>query len=185
MPLCGVIGVPLAILIGLPALRLRGFFLALATLAFMIAAESWLFTQSFLSTRNDVERGVLRTDLSQPAFYVSLFFAALVFALTWNIKRTKVARAFHAIRDSENTAISMGIDPIRYKLLAFALSGFIAGVAGGSFGYMALKVTPGSFTFFLSLSFITYAVIAGLALLSGSVLVPILFVLLPALTANP
>ena len=185
MPLSGLIGVPLAVIVGIPALRLRGFFLALATLAFMVAAESWLFTQSYLSTRNDVTRGVLRDDLSQPSFYVSLFCAALVFIGVRNLGRTRVARAFHAIRDSENTAISMGIDPIRYKLLAFALSGFIAGIAGGSFAYMNLKVTPGSFTFFLSLSFITYAVICGIALQSGSLLLPVLFVLVPALTANP
>jgi branched-chain amino acid transport system permease protein len=101
-----------------------------------------------------------------------------------NLGRTRVARAFHAIRDSENTAVSMGIDPVKYKLLAFALSGFIAGIAGGSFGYMNLKVVSGSFTFFASLTFITYAVIAGIALLSGSVLVPVLFVLLPVLTAR-
>jgi branched-chain amino acid transport system permease protein len=185
MPLSGLIGVPLAIIVGIPALRLRGFFLALATLAFMVAAESWLFTQSFLQTRNDVTRGVLREDLSQPAFYISIFFAGLVYVGVRNLGRTRVARAFHAIRDSENTAISMGIDPVRYKLLAFALSGFIAGIAGGSFGYMNVKVTAGSFTFLLSLSFITFIVICGLAVQAGSMLVPVLFVLLPAVTARP
>ncbi|MEY2478587.1 MAG: hypothetical protein QOG87_3902 [Actinomycetota bacterium] len=185
MPLAGLIGIPLAIVVGIPALRLRGFFLALATLAFMVAAESWLFTQSFLQTRNDVSRGILREDLSQPAFYASIFFAGLLFMAVRNLGRTRIARAFHAIRDSENTAIAMGIDPVRYKLLAFALSGFIAGVAGGSFAYMNVKVTAGSFSFFLSLSFITYAVIAGLALQAGSLLVPVLFVLLPAAIASP
>jgi branched-chain amino acid transport system permease protein len=185
MPLSGMVAIPFAVLVGLPALRLRGFFLALATLAFMVACEGWLFTQSFLQTRNDVSRGVLRDDLAQPSFYVSLFFAAMVFIGVRNLKRTSVARAFHAIRDSENTAISMGIDPVRYKLLAFALSGFIAGIAGGSFGYLALKVTPGSFTFAQSLSFITYAVIAGIAVIQGALLVPVFFVLLPALTASP
>jgi branched-chain amino acid transport system permease protein len=185
MPLSGLIGVPFAVLVGVPALRLRGFFLALATLAFMVAAESWLFTQSFLGTRNDVTRGVLRDDLSQPAYYVSIFFAGLVFVAVRNLGKTRVARAFHAIRDSENTAVSMGIDPVRYKLLAFALSGFIAGIAGGSFAYMNVRITPASFTFFLSLSFITYAVIAGVALQAGAFFVPVLFVLIPALTANP
>lgn len=184
MPLTGLIGVPLAILIGVPALRLRGFFLALATLAFMVACESWLFTQSGLTTRNDVEREFLRIDLSQPSYYMSLLFAGLVFVGVRNLGKTKVARAFHAIRDSENTAISMGIDPVKYKLLAFALSGFIAGIAGGSFGYLNLKVVSGSFTFFASLAFITYATIAGISLLSGAVLVPVLFVLLPVLTAR-
>lgn len=185
MPLSGAIGIPLALLVGIPALRLRGFFLALATLAFMVAAESWLFTQSALQSRNDVSRGILRTDLSQPSFYVSLFFAAVTFVAVRNLGRSRIGRAFHAIRDSETTAISMGIDPVRYKLLAFAVSGFIAGLAGGSFGYMALKVTPGSFTFFLSLSFITYITICGVSTLTGAVLVPVLFVFLPTVLASP
>lgn len=185
IPLAGLVGIPLAIIVGVPALRLRGFFLALSTLAFMIASDSWLFTQSFLQTRNDVTRGVLREDLSQPAYYVALFFAGLVFVGVHNLGKTRIARAFHAIRDSENTAIAMGIDPVRYKLLAFAFSGFIAGIAGGGYAYLAVKVTPGSFTFNGSLQFITYAVICGLALQSGSLLVALLFALLPALTANP
>ncbi|MDQ1446386.1 MAG: branched-chain amino acid transport system permease protein livM, partial [Acidimicrobiaceae bacterium] len=184
LPLCGLIGVPLAVLIGVPALRLRGFFLALATLAFMVACESWLFTQPGLTTRNDVDRMFLRVDLSQPSYYLSLGFALLVFLGVRNLGKTKVARAFHAIRDSENTAVSMGIDPVKYKLLAFALSGFIAGIAGGSFGYMNLKVVSGSFTFFFSLTFITFAVIAGLGLQAGAFLVPILFVIVPTLTAR-
>ena len=184
IPLAGFVGVPLAVLVGVPALRLRGFFLALATLAFMVACESWLFTQSVFSTHNDVSRGVLRDDLSQPAFYASLFFAVVVFVGVRNLGKTRVARAFHAIRDSENTAISMGIDPVRYKLLAFALSGFIAGMAGGCWGYMNLKVVPGAFTFLGSLQFITYAVIAGIALQAGSVLAPVLFVLLPTVLST-
>jgi branched-subunit amino acid ABC-type transport system permease component len=185
LPVTGLIGVPIALLVGVPALRLRGFFLALATLAFMVACESWLFTQSSLTTRNDVARGVLRNDLSQPSFYVSLLCAAAVFAGAYNLGRTRVARAFRAIRDSESTAVAMGIDPVRYKLLAFAISGFIAGIAGGMFGYMNLKVNAASFTFFGSLTFVTYAVICGIAMQSGAVLVAALFALLPALTANP
>ncbi|MBV8693796.1 MAG: ABC transporter permease, partial [Actinobacteria bacterium] len=184
IPLAGLVGVPLAVLVGVPALRLRGFFLALATLAFMVACESWLFTQSFFSTHNDVSRGVLRDDLSQPAFYASLFFAVLVFVGVRNLGKTRVARAFHALRDSENTAIAMGIDPVRYKLLAFALSGFVAGIAGGCWGYMNLKVVPGAFTFLGSLQFITYTVIAGIALQGGAVLAPVLFVLVPTVLAT-
>lgn len=184
MPLSGLIGIPLALLIGIPALRLRGFFLALATLAFMVACESWLFTQPWLTERNDVSPGVLRVDISQPRYYMSLFFAVLVFLGVRNLGKTRVARAFHAIRDSENTAVSMGIDPVKYKLLAFALSGFIAGIAGGSFGYMNLKVVAGAFTFFLSLSFIAFTVIAGISLQSGAFLVPLLFVIIPVITAR-
>ncbi len=184
MPMSGLIGIPLALLIGVPALRLRGFFLALATLAFMVACETWLFPQSFFSTHNDVARGVLRDDLSQPSFYMSLAFAALVYIGVRNLGRTRVARAWHAIRDSENTAISMGIDPVRYKLLAFAVSGFIAGVAGGSFGYLNLKIVAANFTFFFTLTYITAAVISGIAMLAAGPLAAFNFVLLPTITAR-
>jgi ABC-type branched-subunit amino acid transport system permease subunit len=184
MPLCGLIGIPLALLIGIPALRLRGFFLALATLAFMVACETWLFTQSWFSTHNDTSRGILRDDLSQPSFYVSAGFALLVYLGVRNLGRTRIARAWHAIRDSENTAISMGIDPVRYKLLAFAVSGFIAGIAGGSFGYMNLKIVAANFTFFLTLTYITGAVISGIAMLSAGPLAAVSLVLLPTITAR-
>jgi ABC-type branched-subunit amino acid transport system permease subunit len=184
MPLSGLVGIPLALLIGIPALRLRGFFLALATLAFMVACETWLFTQSFFSTHNDVRRGVLTDDLSQPSFYVSVGFALVVYLGVRNLGRTRVARAWHAIRDSENTAISMGIDPVRYKLLAFAVSGFIAGIAGGSFGYMNLKIVAANFTFFLTLTYITAAVISGIAMLASGPIAAVLFVLIPTITAR-
>jgi branched-chain amino acid transport system permease protein len=78
----------------------------------------------------------------------------------------------------------MGIDPVRYKLLAFALAGFIAGLAGGCWGYMNLKVVPGAFTFLGSLQFITYAVIAGIALQSGAIAAPVLFILIPTILAT-
>jgi branched-chain amino acid transport system permease protein len=188
MPMSGLIGIPLALLIGIPALRLRGFFLALATLAFMVACETWLFTQSFFSTHNDVnpEAGwpPLRNDLSQPSFYVSIGFAALVYIGVRNLGRTRVARAWHAIRDSENTAISMGIDPVRYKLLAFAVSGFIAGIAGGSFGYMNGKIVAANFTFFLTLTYITAAVISGIGAIAAGPLAAFFFVIGPTLTAR-
>src|SRR5207249_1058662 len=112
----------------------------LATMAFAVAAEEWLFTQSGLTNRNTITPGILRDDLQQPAFLMSLFVAAVVFIGVRNVNRTRVGRAFRAIRDSENTAISMGIDPVRYKLLAFALSGFIAGIGGGCAGYLHIKL---------------------------------------------
>lgn len=184
VPISGLLGIPIALLIGVPALRLRGFFLALATLAFMVACESWLFTQSFFSTHNDVDRRFLRSDLSQPAFYVSLGFAVLLFIGVRNLGKTRIARAWHAIRDSENTAISMGIDPVRYKLLAFAVSGFIAGIAGGTFGYMNLKIVAANFTFFLSLTYVTFAVVNGIAMLASGPLAAVSFVLLPTILSK-
>jgi branched-chain amino acid transport system permease protein len=181
MPCCGLVAVPFALLIGIPALRLRGFFLALATMAFAFAAEQWLFTQSFLSNRNQISPILGRGDLNQPAYYLILFTAAMVLIGLRNLQTTKVVRAFRAIRDSENTAVAMGIDPVRYKLLAFAVSGAIAGLAGGGAGYLHIKIQAQNFTFLGSLSLLVYTVIAGIALLGGAVLMPIGAWILPTL----
>ena len=181
MPCCGLVAIPFALLIGIPALRLRGFFLALATMAFAFAAEQWLFTQSFLSNRNQVSPILGRGDLNQPAYYLLLFTAAMVFVALRNLQGTKVARAFRAIRDSETTAVAMGIDPVRYKLLAFAVSGAIAGLAGGGAGYLHIKIQAQNFTFLGSLSLLVYTVIAGITLLSGAALMPIGAWILPTL----
>jgi branched-chain amino acid transport system permease protein len=167
------VAIPFAVLIGVPALRLRGFFLALATMAFAFAAEQWLFTQSFLTNRNQISPILGRGDLNQPAYYLILFVFGMVLLGLRNLQGTKVVRAFRAIRDSETTAVAMGIDPVRYKLLAFAVSGAIAGLAGGCSGYLHIKIQAQNFTFLGSLSMLVYTVITGIALLSTSVLMPI------------
>src|SRR3989442_12152186 len=174
MPLTGVMAVPVAVIVGVPALRLRGFFLALATLAFAFAAEQWLFTQSFLSNRNQITPIAHRGELVQPAYYMSLFVALAIVAGLYNLNKSRVVRAFRAIRDSETTAVAMGIDPLKYKLLAFALSGFIAGIAGGCAGYLHIKILAANFSFFGSLQFLVFTVIAGIALLAGGLVTPII-----------
>src|SRR5204862_40142 len=99
IPLTGLVTIPVAVLIGIPALRLRGFYLALATMAFAFAAEQWLFTQSFLSSRNQFRPSLgLRADLTQPAYLMSLLCAAILFIGVRNLNRTGTARAFQDIR---------------------------------------------------------------------------------------
>ena len=93
--------------------------------------------------------------------------------------------AFLAIRDSEPTAIAFGINPTRYKLLAFCIGGAIAAAAGSIFAYLYINVDPTSFLFLTSVTFIGYAVITGIAELFGAVLVAFFFAILPQLTATP
>jgi branched-subunit amino acid ABC-type transport system permease component len=183
IPAAGLVGVPIALLIGIPALRLRGFFLAIATVAFALACETWVFTLPYLQNNNKVPRGILKTGYSQPTFYVAVLVAALLFAAVWNLSKTRVARALYAIRDSENTAISMGIDPIRYKLLAFVLSGFLAGMAGGLFGYLNRILYAPTFSYQFSLGFLLFAILAGVGEIFGAFLVGV-FQVLPALFAS-
>lgn len=185
IPLAGLVSVPFAVLVGLPALRLRGFFFALATLAFAFAGERWLFTQEFLVRRQSVDRGLLTDAFTQPTFYASLGVAVLLFVAMRNLRRTRVARAFHALRDSETTAQVMGINPVGYKLLSFAVSGFIAGVAGSLTGFINPTVRALQFAVFLSLSTVLAAVVSGVGILFGAVLAGFLFSVLPQLAATP
>jgi branched-chain amino acid transport system permease protein len=180
----GLVGVPIALIVGIPALRLRGFFLAIATMAFALAAERWLFTLPALTDRNKIPRGVLSEQLSQPIFLVSLLVAGLLFLGLRNLAGTRVARAWYALRDSENTAIAMGIDPVRYKLLAFVVSGFVAGIGGALFGYVNRILYAPSFSLQFSLSYVLFAVIAGVGELFGAFLVGV-FQVLPAIFAAP
>jgi branched-chain amino acid transport system permease protein len=184
IPLAGLVTIPFAVLVGLPALRLRGFFFALATLTFAFAGQGWLFVQPSLAEKQ-VDRGVFGERYTQPIFYTALGIAVLVFLALRNLQRTRVARTFFAIRDSETTAQVMGIDPVRYKLLAFGVSGFVAGVAGALNGFLNPDVQAVAFGLQFSLAAVLSAVVSGVGLLFGAVLSGFLFSVLPQLAATP
>jgi len=183
IPFAGLVGIPIALIVGIPALRLRGFFLAIATMAFALACQQWVFTLPQLTTRNKIPRGILREEITQPTYLVALLVVALLFVAVRNVSRTRIARAWHALRDSENTAVAMGVDPVRYKLLAFVLAGFLAGVGGGLFGYLNRILNAPSFSLEFSLGFVLFAFLAGVGEIFGAFLVGV-FQVVPALTAN-
>ena len=184
IPLAGLITIPFAVLVGLPALRLRGFFFALATLTFAFAGQGWLFVQPSLAEKQ-VDRGIFGERYTQPIFYTALGIAVLVFLALRNLRRTRVARTFFAIRDSETTAQLMGVDPVRYKLLAFGVSGFVAGCAGALNGFLNPDVQAVAFGLQFSLAAVLSAVVSGVGLLFGAVLAGFFFSVLPQLAATP
>ena len=185
IPLAGLVTVPFALIVGIPALRLRGFYFALATLAFAFAGERWLFFRSVFSDNDKVDRGWLDHPTTAPILYCGLAVTALLFFAMRNLRTTRVARTFYALRDSEITAQSMGINPVRYKLLAFAVSGFIAGVAGAMGGFVNPTLQPITFGLALSLGVVVSAVVSGIGVLFGAVLSGFLFSVVPQLTATP
>src|SRR4051794_9279451 len=170
VPLSGLVAIPFALILGVPALRLRGFFLALVTLCFAAAGSDWLFVQPSIAKHQNVARGMLTEGFSQPTYYVSLFVAAGLFIGIRNLSRTHTARTFFALRDSESTAISMGIDPIRYKLLAFSVAGFIGGLAGSVMGYLNPTIQPVNYAFAASLAWVLNTVVSSATVLAGGVL---------------
>ncbi len=153
------------VLLGLPALRLKGPYLAIATLGFGVAVYQALASFEWLSggrTGLDVPRLEPMLGLSRGLTSYYLYLAVLLafMAATWNLLSSYVGRAFAAIRDSDVAAEATGINLTRYKLLAFALSSFYTGVHGGLFAQF---------------------LVGGLVFVEGAVLGAAFVVLLPTL----
>ena len=187
LPIVAVLSAGVATLLGLVALRVRGLYLAVATLIFAWMADAYLFTSSWLvgaggassiePQRVGQDGTVTFFDLSNKRVLYLVMVAAV--ALAWfaavNLRDSKTGRAFFAVRGSETAAVSLGIDITRYKLLAFAISGGLAGVAGNLMMIDLRAATPFGFQFTTSLFFLSIAVVGGVASLGGAVAASVLF----------
>jgi len=178
--ICFVLG----LLVGLPALRLSGVYLALATFAFAVSVPQLpLKWSKFLGGRDGVQtsRTVSHTWLYGAAWTTS----AIGFVLAWLILRGRVGRAFRAVRDSEIAAVASGIELPVYKTLAFGISAAYAGVAGSLFvlatnGFAA----PDEFGVVLSLQLLVGAAVAGLGSLWGVLAGAVFVGLLPTVSSS-
>lgn len=171
----GLAGAVVSVLIGIPALRLRGLYLAVSTLALASATSSVLLSPQALGTYlpSTLDRPVIAGfDLNDERvfYYVSLFFLILVFVAVLGLRRSRTARALIACRDNEQAAQSLGINLLRLRLEAFALSGFIAAFAGALFAYHEHGVEPIAFAPEQSISIFNMVVIGGM----GSPIGPLL-----------
>lgn len=181
LPILGgvLLSVPVAVLIGLPALRLRGLHLAVATLAFGLAAERAIVPRFNLATPVTLPSS-LNTDTRR--YYLFLILTALAFALAWRIARTRVGRSFFAIRDSETVATAYGIRPVRVKLTGFVVSGAVAALAGTMIAYQLGGVNTGYASVGFSILWLGNSVVAGILSIAGPIIGAVLFGLVPELT---
>jgi branched-chain amino acid transport system permease protein len=182
LPLAGAVCLVAGFLFGLPALRLEGLYLALATFA-LGAAMPQLLKYHHIEKWTGGVQGIVIQKPEAPAFLTSaglplnsdrwLYFftlgvALLMFALAWNLLRGRVGRALAAIRDQPVAAEAMGIDGALYKSAAFGVSAMYTGVAG-ALGAIAVQfVAPDSFTVFLSITLLVGIVVGGLASIPGA-----------------
>lgn len=172
----GAAGAVAAFVVGLPALRLRGLYLAVTTLVFALAVNSWFLNPQFFEwvPRERVERLPLfgRIDLSTPTrFYVfSLAVLALVFGALRGVRRSRTGRAIIALRENELAAQAVSVAPVPAKLTAFTVSGAVAGVAGGLFVHLSQSFDLTSYAAGESLAVFTAAVVGGLGSLFGGIL---------------
>lgn len=164
-------------LFGLPALRLEGLFLALATFALAVATPQLLRYEHF----EDFTGGVQGIDLFKPEspvealgddqwlYFVVLICAVLLLIGAWNLTRGRTGRAMMAIRDNPIAASTMGINTALYKSVTFGVSGFYTGIAGALGAAVAEFVAPDSFTFFLSVWLLVGMVIGGLGSIPAAI----------------
>lgn len=169
-----------ALVIGVPAVRLSGPYLAIATFALVISLPQILKMKIFTDWTNGA-LGVRVAEIQPPGvfdfldhvqwlYYSTMFSCVIMTVLFWNITRSRVGRAMAALRDSEIAAEQMGINVPLYKALAFGISALYAGVAGGLFFQAQAFVGPESLGFLDSILFLVAIVIGGLGTILGSVI---------------
>ena len=185
-----VAGAATATVVGAVALRVRGLYLAVATLIFAYVCDQYLFTQEWLvgsqsGTSIAPEMlgrpgGIPSLDLADAHvfYYVAFAVAALALYSLANLRESRVGRAFAALRGSEIAAASLGVDVMRYKLLGFAMSGALAGLGGALSLVGSRTVAPEQFGFVNSLFFLSIAVVGGLRSIGGAVGAASLFAVL-------
>jgi branched-chain amino acid transport system permease protein len=176
IPIAGALCFGVGFLFGLPALRLEGHYLALATFALAIATPQLLKYKDFDFLTGGVQGIVIsapdtpwglpmRSD--QWLYFFCLLWTIPLFILAWNLLRGRTGRALVAIRDHPMAAATMGIDNARYKTITFGVSALYTGIAGALGALLAQFVSPDSFDLFLSIRFLVGIVIGGLASMSG------------------
>ena len=176
IPAAGLLCFVVGFLFGIPALRLEGLHLALATFALALAVpqilkyfDSWTGgSQGIVLSKPRAPFG-LPLSRDQWLYYVALSVLVVLFILTWNLLRTRPGRAIVAIRDNPIAAQAMGIDTALYKSLTFGVSACYTGVAGSVGGLAVAFVAPDSFNVFLSITFLVGIVIGGLASVPGAI----------------
>ncbi len=170
----GIAGAGAAVIIGLPALRIRGLFLGVTTLAFAIVSYSWFFQWGVFTPEGAIPRPQLlgRIDITSEFsyYYVCLVGLGLTALAGWNLRRTRTGRNFIALRDNEMQAQALGVRPVRAKLTAFALSGFFAALAGGLYAYHQQALRFDRFPAEFSLALFAMVVIGGMGSMTGAVL---------------
>lgn len=180
----GVLGAAVAILIGLPAVRIQGLFLAVATLAFAVLAQGWAFQRPmFVGDASGVfmvRPGFLGSE--RAVYYVSLLLVVLFALAARNLRRSAPGRLLIAVRDNDRAARSDGISAAGTRLLGFALSGFMAACAGVLFAYARQNFDSQDFAPAMSLNLLLMVIIGGLGSIPGALLgavflygIPVLF----------
>ena len=183
----GAVAMACGVLVGLPSLRVKGLYLAIATIAAGVIAH---FVFSHFAALTGGSSGLslppgqvagIELDSNLRLYWVIVPLTVLLGIGMANLFRTRIGRAFIAIRDRDISAEVLGIPLLRYKLLSFAISSFYAGVAGGLYAYFFRAITPESFPLVMSIFFLAAVIVGGMGSVLGSVLGAVFMTLVPEL----
>jgi len=185
IPLAGFLTMGVGMMFGAPAARIKGLYLAIATLAsqFIIedffARADWFSGGSSGSMAEPVSLFGFTFDTDQSFYYVALF--SLVFMFIWgcNLMRSRDGRAFVAVRDHYLSAEIMGVKLNKYRLLSFGISSFYAGIGGALYAHYLGYVSAEGFTIMMSIQFLAMIIIGGLGSIKGTLMGVIFMVFLP------
>ena len=170
----GVLAAIAGYLVGLPSLRLRGDYLAIVTLGFGEIIRVLILNIEKIGGA----RGFSGIPHWSNFFWV-YFFAGITILISWRLVRSSVGRAFLAVREDQVAAEAMGIDTTKYKVKAFVIGSFWAGVAGGLFAHYQMYLNPTAFTFLRSFELVVMVVLGGLGSISGSIIAAVILTILP------
>jgi branched-chain amino acid transport system permease protein len=185
VPMAGVMSAIVGVIIGIPSLRIKGLYLAIATIAAQFIFEyvfmNWESMTHGIRGINvpDPEMFGFKFDTERRFYFITLFFVVMGTLYLRNLVRTKTGRAFIAIRDRDLAAELIGINLFRYKLMSFAISSFYAGVAGSLWVSFMNIVTPEHFPLTLSIEYLAMVIVGGLGSVLGSIYGAIFMVLVP------
>ncbi|MBA2529410.1 MAG: branched-chain amino acid ABC transporter permease [Euzebyales bacterium] len=186
MAVAVVVTAAVGTLFGLPALRLKGLYLAIATLAsqelIIFVVRNWDAVTGGTGALVVAPASLFGVDVRGDFawYWVILFFAVVATLAATNLFRTGLGRAFVAIRDQDIAAEVIGVDPLRYKLLAFAVSSGFVGLSGALTAHYRSIVTWERFTLEVSILFLAMIIVGGLGSVSGSIYGAIFMIVLPA-----
>lgn len=171
-----IIACIIAALIGNPTLRLTGDYFAITTLAFCEIIRIVIMNIDFIGGARGLTGIPKKTN-----FTIAFIFAVITIVIIYNIIHSSQGRAMLSVRENEIAAESMGINAFKYKIMAFVIGAFFAGLAGGLYAHYMGYIQPTAFDFNKSIDYLTFVVFGGMGSLSGSVIATIILTFLPEL----
>jgi branched-chain amino acid transport system permease protein len=190
LPIALAVAVLSGVLLGLPVLKMRGDYLAIVTLGFgeiirLLVLSDWL--RPYLGGSHGIQLiarphiGALELATQQQLYYVILVSCFIAGLIAWRLKNSRLGRAWMAIREDEDVAQALGINPVATKLLAFAMGALFSGLSGTIFAAKLGSTIPGDFGFLVSINVLALIIIGGMGSIPGVVVGALALVGLPGL----